>query len=308
MEREILCVVTPDKAGKRLDAYLASAVEDLSRNYAENLIGEERVHVNDSIEAKKYKVREGDRIRIDMPAPRPIDVEPQNIPLDILYEDEDVIVVNKPRGMVVHPSAGNWDGTLVNAIMYHCGGSLSSINGSIRPGIVHRIDKDTSGLLMIAKNNKAHESLAEQLRVHSVTREYRALVYDNIREDELTIDIPIGRDERNRLRRAVNGSNPKEAVTHVKVLERYGKYTLIAARLETGRTHQIRVHLSHIKHPLVGDITYGPKKQIYGLDGQLLHAKTLGFIHPSTGEYMEFDSPLPDYFKDILERIERRKL
>ena len=160
-------------------------------------------------------------------------------------------------------------------------------SGAIRPGIVHRIDKDTSGLLMIAKNNKAHESLAEQLRVHSVTREYRALVYDNIREDELTIDIPIGRDERNRLRRAVNGSNPKEAVTHVKVLERYGKYTLIAARLETGRTHQIRVHLSHIKHPLVGDITYGPKKQIYGLDGQLLHAKTLGFIHPSTGEYME---------------------
>ena len=234
-------------------------------------------------------------------------MEPQNIPLEILYEDEDVIVVNKPRGMVVHPSAGNWDGTLVNAIMYHCGDSLSSINGAIRPGIVHRIDKDTSGLLMIAKNNKAHESLAEQLRVHSVTREYRALVYDNIREDELTIDIPIGRDERNRLRRAVNGSNPKEAVTHVKVLERYGKYTLIAARLETGRTHQIRVHLSHIKHPLVGDITYGPKKQIYGLDGQLLHAKTLGFIHPSTGEYMEFDSPLPDYFKDILERIERSR-
>ena len=307
MEREILCVVTPDKAGKRLDAYLASEVEDLSRNYAENLIGEERVHVNDGIEAKKYKVREGDRIRIDMPAPRPIDVEPQNIPLDILYEDEDVIVVNKPRGMVVHPSAGNWDSTLVNAIMYHCGDSLSSINGAIRPGIVHRIDKDTSGLLMIAKNNKAHESLAEQLRVHSVTREYRALVYDNIREDELTIDIPIGRDERNRLRRVVNGSNPKEAVTHVKVLERYGKYTLIAARLETGRTHQIRVHLSHIKHPLVGDTTYGPKKQIYGLDGQLLHAKTLGFIHPSTGEYMEFDSPLPDYFKDILERIERSR-
>lgn len=302
---EILKIVSADMAGKRLDAYLAAAIPDLSRNYAEMLIGDQRVTVNGKETLKKYKVKESDRIVIDYPEPRKIDVTPENIPLDIVYEDEDVIVVNKPRGMVVHPSAGNYDGTLVNAIMYHCGDSLSSINGAIRPGIVHRIDKNTSGLLMIAKNNRAHESLAEQLRVHSVTREYRALVYDNIREDELTIDVPIGRDERNRLRKAVNGSNPKNAVTHVKVLKRYGKYTLVAARLETGRTHQIRVHLSHIKHPLVGDTTYGPKKQLYGLDGQLLHAKTLGFIHPRTGEYMEFDSELPPYFTDVLDKIER---
>lgn len=302
---EILKIVSADMAGKRLDAYLAATIPDLSRNYAEMLIGDQRVTVNGKETLKKYKVKENDRIVIDYPEPRKIDVTPENIPLDIVYEDEDVIVVNKPRGMVVHPSAGNYDGTLVNAIMYHCGDSLSSINGAIRPGIVHRIDKNTSGLLMIAKNNRAHESLAEQLRVHSVTREYRALVYDNIREDELTIDVPIGRDERNRLRKAVNGSNPKNAVTHVKVLKRYGKYTLVAARLETGRTHQIRVHLSHIKHPLVGDTTYGPKKQLYGLDGQLLHAKTLGFIHPRTGEYMEFDSELPPYFTDVLDKIER---
>lgn len=302
---EITEIVTADMAGKRLDAYLAAAISDLSRNYAEMLIGDHRVTVNGKETPKKYKVKEGDRILIDYPEPRKIDVTPENIPLDIVYEDEDVIVVNKPRGMVVHPSAGNYDGTLVNAIMYHCGDSLSSINGAIRPGIVHRIDKNTSGLLMIAKNNRAHESLAEQLRVHSVTREYRALVYDNIREDELTIDVPIGRDERNRLRKAVNGSNPKNAVTHVKVLKRYGKYTLVAARLETGRTHQIRVHLSHIKHPLVGDTTYGPKKQLYGLDGQLLHAKTLGFIHPRSGEYMEFDSELPPYFTEVLDKIER---
>lgn len=302
---EILKIVSADMAGKRLDAYLAAVIPDLSRNYAEMLIGDRRVTVNGKETLKKYKVKENDRIVINYPEPRKIDVTPENIPLDIVYEDEDVIVVNKPRGMVVHPSAGNYDGTLVNAIMYHCGDSLSSINGAIRPGIVHRIDKNTSGLLMIAKNNRAHESLAEQLRVHSVTREYRALVYDNIREDELTIDVPIGRDERNRLRKAVNGSNPKNAVTHVKVLKRYGKYTLVAARLETGRTHQIRVHLSHIKHPLVGDTTYGPKKQLYGLDGQLLHAKTLGFIHPRTGEYMEFDSELPPYFTDVLDKIER---
>ena len=231
-------------------------------------------------------------------------VTPQpEIPVKVVYEDAFAVVLEKPPQLAVHPTLNYPGGTLANG--YAAWAAAHGHSPVFRP--VNRIDKDTSGLLMIAKNNKAHESLAEQLRVHSVTREYRALVYDNIREDELTIDIPIGRDERNRLRRAVNGSNPKEAVTHVKVLERYGKYTLIAARLETGRTHQIRVHLSHIKHPLVGDITYGPKKQIYGLDGQLLHAKTLGFIHPSTGEYMEFDSPLPDYFKDILERIERSR-
>ena len=305
MEREIILTVHPEAAGKRLDVFISAQVEDLSRNYAESLIKDGFVTVDGKAETKKYKVKDGQTIALSYPEPVKIDAVPQDIPLDIVYEDDDVIVVNKPRGMVVHPSAGNYDGTLVNAIMYHCGDSLSSINGAIRPGIVHRIDKNTSGLLMIAKNNVAHESLAAQLKVHSVTREYQALVYDNIKEDELTIDVPIGRDERNRLRRWVNGSNPKRAVTHVKVLRRYGKYTLISAKLETGRTHQIRVHLSYIKHPLVGDTTYGPKKQLYGLDGQLLHAKTLGFVHPRTGEYMEFHSELPDYFTETLDRIER---
>ncbi len=305
MEREMTLTVDSEDAGKRLDAYVSSQIKDLSRNYAESLIEEGRITVDGEAQAKKYKVKAGQQVNVIYPEPTKLDVTAQNIPLNIVYEDEDVIVVNKPRGMVVHPSAGNEDGTLVNAVMYHCGSSLSSINGTIRPGIVHRIDKDTSGLLMIAKNDRAHESLAEQLRVHSVTREYQALVYDNIREDELTIDMPIGRDERNRLRRWVNGSNPKNAVTHVKVLRRYGKYTLISARLETGRTHQIRVHLSYIKHPLVGDTTYGPKKQLFGLEGQLLHAKTLGFVHPRTGEYMEFNSELPAYFTEVLDRIER---
>ena len=305
MEREIILTVHPEAAGKRLDVFISAQVEDLTRNYAESLIKDGFVTVDGKAETKKYKVKDGQTIALSYPEPVKIDAVPQDIPLDIVYEDDDVIVVNKPRGMVVHPSAGNYDGTLVNAIMYHCGDSLSSINGAIRPGIVHRIDKNTSGLLMIAKNNVAHESLAAQLKVHSVTREYQALVYDNIKEDELTIDVPIGRDERNRLRRWVNGSNPKRAITHVKVLRRYGKYTLISAKLETGRTHQIRVHLSYIKHPLVGDTTYGPKKQLYGLDGQLLHAKTLGFVHPRTGEYMEFHSELPDYFTETLDRIER---
>lgn len=304
MEDTILLAVTSDDAGKRLDAFISSKIEELSRNYAETLIGEGNVSVNGKNDiAKKYKVKDGDEIAVVFPEPKPLDVVAQNIPIEIVYEDDDVLVVNKPRGMVVHPSAGNFDGTLVNAIMYHCGDSLSSINGVARPGIVHRIDKNTSGLLMIAKNNIAHESLAAQLKEHSCTREYFALVYDNIKEDELTIDIPIGRDEKNRLRRAVNGSNPKNAVTHVKVLERFGKYTLISAKLETGRTHQIRVHLSHIKHPLVGDTTYGPKKQLFGLDGQLLHAKTLGFVHPRTGEYIEFNSELPAYFTEVLEKI-----
>lgn len=303
MERKLELTVSPESAGCRLDAWLASQVEDLSRSYAEKLIADGRVQVAGSETVKKYKVKDGDRVAVFFPEPVKLAARPQNIPLDIVYEDEDVIVVNKPRGMVVHPAAGNYDGTLVNAILYHCGDSLSSINGAIRPGIVHRIDKDTSGLLMVAKNDRAHESLAEQLRVHSVEREYWALVYDNIREDELTIDAPIGRDPRNRLRKAVNGSNPKRAVTHVRVLRRYGKYTLIAARLETGRTHQIRVHLAHIHHPLVGDTLYGPERQIYHLDGQILHAKTLGFRHPVSGEFMEFTSELPAYFTEVLRRI-----
>lgn len=305
-DRIITLAVSEDSGGTRLDAYISSQIEELSRNYAQQIIESGCVSVNGKEElSKKAKVKSGDSIEIDYPEPETLNVEPQDIPIEIVYEDDDVIVVEKPRGMVVHPSPGNFDGTLVNALMYHCGDTLSSINGIIRPGIVHRIDKDTSGLLMIAKNNIAHESLAAQLKEHSCTREYTALVYDNIREDELTVDRPIGRDEKNRLRRAVFGSNPKEAVTHIRVVKRYGKYTLIKARLETGRTHQIRVHMSYIKHPLVGDELYGPKKQTLPVKGQMLHAGVLGFLHPTTGEYMEFRSELPEYFTEILDRLDR---
>lgn len=305
-DRIITLAVSEDSGGTRLDAYISSQIEELSRNYAQQIIESGCVSVNGKEElSKKAKVKSGDSIEIDYPEPETLNVEPQDIPIDIVYEDDDVIVVEKPRGMVVHPSPGNYDGTLVNALMYHCGDTLSSINGTIRPGIVHRIDKDTSGLLMIAKNNIAHESLAAQLKEHSCTREYTALVYDNIREDELTVDRPIGRDEKNRLRRAVFGSNPKEAVTHIRVVKRYGKYTLVKARLETGRTHQIRVHMSYIKHPLVGDELYGPKKQTLPVKGQMLHAGVLGFVHPTTGEYMEFRSELPEYFTEILDRLDR---
>lgn len=304
-ERIIELTVEAENAGKRLDAFVSGEITDLSRNYAQSLIEDGRVKVNgELVTSKKHKVKVGDALYVDFPEPEVLDVVAQDIPIEIVYEDEDVIVVEKPRGMVVHPSPGNYDGTLVNALMYHCGDSLSSINGTIRPGIVHRIDKDTSGLLMVAKNNVAHESLAEQLKVHSCKREYTALVYDNIKEDELTIDKPIGRDEKNRLRRGVYGSNPKNAVTHIKVVRRYGKYTLVKARLETGRTHQIRVHMSYIRHPLVGDELYGPKKQTLPVKGQMLHAGLLGFVHPRTGEYMEFRSELPEYFTDILGRIE----
>lgn len=305
-DRIITLAVSEDSGGTRLDAYISSQIEELSRNYAQQIIESGCVSVNGKEElSKKAKVKSGDSIEIDYPEPETLNVEPQDIPIEIVYEDDDVIVVEKPRGMVVHPSPGNFDGTLVNALMYHCGDTLSSINGTIRPGIVHRIDKDTSGLLMIAKNNIAHESLASQLKEHSCTREYTALVYDNIREDELTVDRPIGRDEKNRLRRAVFGSNPKEAVTHIRVVKRYGKYTLIKARLETGRTHQIRVHMSYIKHPLVGDELYGPKKQTLPVKGQMLHAGVLGFVHPATGRYMEFRSELPEYFTEILDRLDR---
>lgn len=304
-ERIIELTVEAENAGKRLDAFVSGEITDLSRNYAQSLIEDGRIKVNgELVTSKKHKVKVGDALYVDFPEPEVLDVVAQDIPIEIVYEDEDVIVVEKPRGMVVHPSPGNYDGTLVNALMYHCGDSLSSINGTVRPGIVHRIDKDTSGLLMVAKNNAAHESLAEQLKVHSCKREYTALVYDNIKEDELTIDKPIGRDEKNRLRRGVYGSNPKNAVTHIKVVRRYGKYTLVKARLETGRTHQIRVHMSYIRHPLVGDELYGPKKQTLPVKGQMLHAGLLGFVHPRTGEYMEFRSELPEYFTDILGKIE----
>lgn len=314
MEDSILTVkASAEDAGSRLDAFIGYNTDELSRSYAVKLIEKGRVRINGSvIKSKKHTVAENDTVTIDMPEPELLEVTAENIPLEIVYEDDDVAVINKPRGMVVHPGPGNYSGTLVNAIMYHMGDSLSSINGVIRPGIVHRIDKDTSGLLMIAKNDMAHESLAAQLKEHSVTREYTALVYDNIREDDLTVDLPIGRDERNRMRHAVNGSGARNAVTHIRVLERFGKYTLVRARLETGRTHQIRVHMAYMHHPLAGDELYGPRRQsskIEGIEvhGQLLHAGTLGFIHPSTGSYLEFHSELPDIFKTVLNNLREKK-
>ena len=300
-----------EDAGTRLDAFIGYNTDELSRSYAVKLIERGLVSINGKTAAsKKQSISEGDTVVIDLPEPEPLAVKAEDIPIEIVYEDDDVAVINKPRGMVVHPGPGNQSGTLVNAIMYHMGSSLSSINGVIRPGIVHRIDKDTSGLLMIAKNDAAHESLAAQLKEHSVTREYTALVYDNIREDRLTIDEPIGRDERNRMRNAVNGSGARNAVTHIEVLERFGKYTLVKAVLETGRTHQIRVHMAYMHHPLAGDELYGPRRsssKIEGVpvSGQLLHAGTLGFIHPSDGKYMEFHSELPEVFTQVLENLRK---
>lgn len=292
--------------GKRLDAVISILDDDISRSRAERLIEAGKVRIDgEPAGSKNLKVDANIEISLEIEHEEAIEVLPENIPLNIVYEDDDVLVVNKPRGMVVHPGNGNYNGTLVNALLAYLGENLSTINGEIRRGIVHRIDKDTSGLLMVAKNNEAHESLAKQLREHTVTRRYIGLALDNIKEDEITIDEPIGRDRNNRLRRQVLGSNMKDAVTHIRILERLGKYTLFEARLETGRTHQIRVHMAYIKHPLVGDTLYGSpaKKQPFHIDGQLLHAKIIGFIHPGTGEYMEFTSELPEYFEEVLKKV-----
>ena len=244
-------------------------------------------------------------MEITIPQPERLEVEAEDIPLDIVYEDDELLVVDKPAGMVVHPAPGNHSGTLVNALMYHCGDALSSINGVIRPGIVHRIDKDTSGLLMVAKTDRAHNALSAQLAEHSITRRYKAIVHSNIKEDEGTVDKPIGRDPGNRLRNAVVYTNSKNAVTHYRVLERFGGFTLVEAVLETGRTHQIRVHMAYIRHPLLGDTLYGPAKNRYGAKRQMLHAGVLGFVHPVTGEYMEFNSPLPQDFEDVLAKLRK---
>lgn len=296
-------IVEEDMKGTRLDVVLSLVIEEASRSHLQRLIDIGRVEVNGEVNAsKKYKVKIGDAVRVTIPEPVHLNVTPEDIPLDIVYEDEDVLVVDKPKGMVVHPAAGNFTGTLVNAILYHCK-TLSSINGVIRPGIVHRIDKDTSGLLMIAKNDAAHRSLAEQLASHSITRAYRAVVYHNFQEDEGTVNAPIGRDPKNRLKMAVTQMNSKEAITHYRVLQRFGSFTYIECRLETGRTHQIRVHMAHINHPLLGDAVYGPKKKVMGVETQMLHARMLGFRHPKTGAYMEFASPLPQEFANIIKKL-----
>lgn len=290
----------------RLDAFVAQNT-DISRSRAVKLAEEEKISVNGKNADKKQKLKKGDIVEIIIPDVVPYAVKAEDIPIEIVYEDSDLLVVNKPKGMVVHPANGNFDGTLVNAIMFHCGKSLSGINGVLRPGIVHRIDKNTSGLLMVAKNDEAHICLSEQIKNHSFTREYEAVVYGNIKEDTGTIEAPIGRHPVKRKQMAVTEKNSKDAKTHFTVLERFGNFTHLRLKLETGRTHQIRVHLAFIGHPVAGDDVYGPKKVIAYLNGQCLHAKKLGFIHPN-GEYMEFESDLPDYFKDFLDRCRNNRV
>lgn len=290
-------------AGWRADKLIAEALPELSRSAVQNLIRDGHVTCDNKIVQKSTKLAPGSVLCVEIPEARPLDVKAENIPLDIVYEDDDLLVVNKPKGMVVHPAAGNYDGTLVNALLYHCGDSLSGINGVIRPGIVHRIDKDTSGLLIVAKNDTAHWHLAEQIKAHSFTREYRAVVYGKIREDG-TVDAPIARHPQDRKRMAVqNTPNARNAVTHYFVTKNFTGFTQLRLRLETGRTHQIRVHMAYIGHPVAGDPVYGPKKVITQLHGQCLHAGLIGFIHPRTGEYMEFEAPLPPYFTDFVKTL-----
>ena len=295
--------INEELKGTRLDKALSDYLDGVSRSYLQKLIKEGYVTVNDRPEKASFKLNVQDRVMVTLPDEEPVDILPEDIPLDILYEDPELLVVNKPKGMVVHPSAGHSSGTLVNALLYHCSGQLSGINGVQRPGIVHRIDKDTTGALVVCKTDLAHQSLAAQLKEHSITRRYRAVVHHNIREDEGTVDAPIGRHPVDRKKMAVNYRNGKRAVTHYRVLERFGNCTYIECRLETGRTHQIRVHMSHIGHPLLGDEIYGPAKCPFRLQGQCLHAMVLGFLHPVTGEYLEFTAPLPEYFEQLLRKL-----
>ncbi len=288
----------------RLDKYLSDKLEDMTRSYLKKLISDDKaVLVNGNPAKPNYKLKPGDIIELAVPEPIELEIKAENIPLDIVYEDNDMLVVNKPQGMVVHPAAGNYTGTLVNALLYHCGDSLSGINGEKRPGIVHRIDKDTSGLLLVAKNDNAHQKLSSQIKEHSLTRAYKALVHGNIKQDSGRIDAPIGRHPSDRKKMTITDKNSREAVTNFRVIERYGRYTFVECILETGRTHQIRVHMSKNGHPIVGDKTYGVKKEEFNLAGQLLHAYKVGFIHPVSGEYMEFVSELPDYYMNVLDRL-----
>lgn len=291
-------------AGQRIDKFLSDNIENTTRSAVQNLIDKDKITVNNKIVSKNYKLREGDIISAEIPDPENLDVTAENIPLDIVYEDDDLLIVNKPKGMVVHPAHGNYTGTLVNALLYHCKDSLSGINGVIRPGIVHRIDKNTSGLLIVAKNDISHVRLSEQIKIHSFTREYEAIACGYFKDKSGTVDAPIGRHHTDRKKMCVTYENSKNAVTHYEVIKQYGGYAHLRLRLETGRTHQIRVHLSYINHPVLGDDVYG--KPYKGIDGQCLHARKIGFIHPTTGEYMEFTSELPEYFQKILRIIEKQ--
>lgn len=298
-EHRLIC----NESGIRLDKFISVADVGLSRSAAVNLIENSGVTVNEKPVDKKYKLSAGDVVVLQVPDPVPYEAKAENIPLDIVYEDDYLLVVNKPKGMVVHPAAGNYDGTLVNALLYHCGDSLSGINGVLRPGIVHRIDKDTSGLLIVAKNDFAHAHLAKQIKDHSFTREYEAVVFGNLKDDEGTVDAPIGRNPNDRKKMCVTAKNSKNAVTHYSVIRRYKGYTHIRCVLETGRTHQIRVHMAYLGHPVAGDTVYGVKNEKVSFVGQCLHARKIGFIHPKTEEYLEFSSQLPDYFTDFLTKL-----
>lgn len=295
-------LLTAEESGIRLDGFVAARLE-LSRGLVATLIESGLIKVNGAVPKKSSKLKVGDTVEVTVPDSEEPEAKPQDIPIDIVYEDDDLLVVDKPKGMVVHPAPGNPDGTLVNALLFHCKGRLSGINGVKRPGVVHRIDKDTSGLLIVAKNDNAHKSLAEQIKEHSFTREYRAIALGNVKSDSGTVDAPIGRDPKNRLRMAVVYVNSKPAVTHYEVLKRYEGFTFMKFRLETGRTHQIRVHMASIGHPLAGDSLYGPKKCLTELHGQALHAGLIGFVHPTTGQYMEFTSEIPQYFTSFLSKL-----
>ncbi len=291
-------------AGERIDKFLSDSLPDVSRSYIQKLIKDGQVTVNQKTVKSNYKLNAGDLLSMEEPELQEPDIEAEDIPLDILYEDSDLLIINKPKGMVVHPSAGHYSGTLVNALMHYCKEDLSGINGVLRPGIVHRIDMDTTGSLIVCKNDFTHNHIAEQLKVHSITRVYHAIVHGILKDDEGTINAPIGRHPIDRKKMSINHKNGKEAVTHYKVLKRFKNFTDIECRLETGRTHQIRVHMSSISHPLLGDAVYGPVKSPYKLQGQTLHAKTIGITHPRTGEYLEVEAPLPEYFTNLLKKLE----
>ena len=297
--------LTPEEAGERVDAFIARSVPELTRSAVQKLLEKGSVTRDGKPVKKNEKTAVGVALELALPEPEPVDVVPQDIPLDVVYEDEDLIVVNKPVGMVVHPAPGHPDGTLVNALLYHCGKSLSGINGELRPGIVHRIDRDTSGLIVAAKNDRAHLALAAQLQDHSLARVYEAVAVGNFREDEGTVDAPIGRHPVDRKRMAIDHKGGRRAVTHWKVLGRYPGYTHIRCQLETGRTHQIRVHMAALGHPLLGDVVYGSKKPWPGLAGQCLHARKIKFVHPSTGKTVELECPLPEWFQKVLRQIDK---
>lgn len=298
--KEVVFEIAPEMEEERIDKCISNYMENLSRSYIQKMIKEGNVFVNDAVVKSNYKVKVDDKVTFIVPDSVEPDIQAQDIPLDILYEDMDILIVNKPKNMVVHPAPGHYEGTLVNAIMYHCKGELSGINGVMRPGIVHRIDKDTTGSIIVCKNDEAHNAIAALLKTHDITRKYRAIVFGNLKEEEGTVDAPIGRHPSDRKKMAINEKHGKHAVTHYRVLERFEKYTYIECQLETGRTHQIRVHMASIGHPLLGDTIYSNRKSPFHLEGQVLHAMTIGFTHPRSGEYMEFEAPLPAYFEKLL--------